>query len=650
MKQKVKNLAKIYLWLFAGILICISAACMKYSDSFNFEQFLANGDVYEFSQEELTTSTDSCVYNSVANVYITYADWANKEFAKLPENKSWSYLYLNIANMNVGYTTWKIEYFNGANKKLGDQSIGVVNGENMIPITYADPFRRIQIVIENQPNLAFTLNQVQLRDSASTLNIPALLWQTITYFGIYLLVSLLFWFIWKGHPYGIVELLQYVFILFGDYVGSRIGGNLTMKAKNRLRTFLFWFLYIYMAVWNIIGFYQQKEFYKYGILVSVLTLVLIGLVSWEKPLHYLRWDGVIQIAWLVLWSMVCVSDLVVSKFYKFTGYAFLFGVGFFFFAWNNMERPKWIRNNMVRALEWTLPLCMVFCLLFRQKKAFVLYNGPFANREYLAAYAVIMLVAFLSELYYCLFHTKVVHRMKKMILFGIGATVSVYYLYVSYTLICIVTSIVVILLFAVMLLQKRKYFTLGMPKTVGMLLVAIIFSVAVILPFHMALKSLPGYLGTNLEYQDDKLETRLDVATVEAYQLSDPMVWREVTSTADLSAKQVWKEYLGRMNLFGHADMLYVDHQQTMAGDGWIEMAYRYGIFILIPYSLLLISCLYCAWKEKSYLMFAATVAFGIVMLTQNIELPFAQPLWLVFYLGMGGWFVSEEEKQENQL
>ena len=88
MEQKVKNLAKIYLWLFAGILICISAACMKYSDSFNFEQFLANGDVYEFSQEELTTSTDSCVYNSVANVYITYADWANKEFAKLPENKS----------------------------------------------------------------------------------------------------------------------------------------------------------------------------------------------------------------------------------------------------------------------------------------------------------------------------------------------------------------------------------------------------------------------------------------------------------------------------------------------------------------------------------------------------------------------------------
>ena len=79
-------------------------------------------------------------------------------------------------------------------------------------------------------------------------------------------------------------------------------------------------------------------------------------------------------------------------------------------------------------------------------------------------------------------------------------------------------------------------------------------------------------------------------------------------------------------------------------------MSYRYGVFILLPYSLLLLGCLYRAWKERGYLMLAVTVAFGIVMLTQNIELPFAQPLWMIFYLGMGSWFVSEKEEQEVEM
>lgn len=276
----------------------------------------------------------------------------------------------------------------------------------------------------------------------------------------------------------------------------------------------------------------------------------------------------------------------------------------------------------------------------------MLYNGPFLNREYLAAYAVIVLVAFLSELYYCLFHRKVVLRKIKIVVFGIGAAVCVYYLYVSYTMICILAGIAVLMIFAIMLLQNRKSLALGLAKTIGILCAAVVFSTAVVIPFHMALKSLPEYMETNLDYQDDRLETRLDAATLAALQLSDPMTWEGITSTTAIGTRQVWTEYLGRMNLFGHDGTLYVNRQKTMACNGLIEMAYRYGIFILVPYSLLLLGCLYHAWKERGYLMFAATVAFGIVMLTQNIELPFAHPLWMIFYLGMGSWFVSEAEKQ----
>jgi hypothetical protein len=214
-------------------------------------------------------------------------------------------------------------------------------------------------------------------------------------------------------------------------------------------------------------------------------------------------------------------------------------------------------------------------------------------------------------------------------------------------MICILAGLVVTLLFMVFLLQRRNFLALGMARSIGMLCMSAVCAILVVVPFHMALKSLPSNIGKNVVYTDERLETRIDTETLASYKISAPNTWNGVQSASAVDIKQVWSEYLGRMNLFGHDNILYYEHQQTMACNGMIEMAYRYGIFILVPYSLLLLSCLYRAWKERGYLMLAITVAFGIVMMTQNIEQPFAQPLWIIFYLGMGGWFVSEKENRE---
>ena len=647
MEQKTKKLAKICVWMITGILVCISASCMKTGNSFNFDQYLTNHDVYNFSKAEIKASTNSCVYNSSTDTFMVNGSLANKTFEKIIDNKPWPFISLNVSNLNVESSNWKILYYNANGVELTEQMVKITNGENVIENYYKEPFQRMVIAISDQPNLTFTLNSVQLRDSATPLDVQALTWQAINYFVIYLFVSLLIWFLRKGNPYGLVELLQYAFILFGDYLGSKIGGKLSSIVRNRLRTLLFFILYIFMTYWSVKGFYQQQENYKYGILISVIILILIGLISWERPLQYVRWNGIIQVTWLVMWVMVCLSDFVVSKFYKFTGYAFLFGVGFSFFVWNNMERPKWIRNNMIRALEWTFPVCMVFCILFRQKRAFLLYNGPFLSRENMAAYALVTLLVFLADIYFCLLHRRVALRKFKIVLYGMGAAVSVYYLYISYTFICILAAVVVTLMFAIFLFQRKHILALGISGSIGMLCVTAVCAVVIVLAFHTALKNLPEHVGKNLEYANNRIETRIDPATLENLQGADPQYWNGVQSTTAMDKGQVWTQYLGRMNLFGHDNMLYYERQQTMACNGMLEMAYRYGIFTLVPYTLLLLSCLYLAWKERGYLMLAITVAFGIVMMTQNIEMPFVQPLWIVFYLGMGGWFVTEQEKRE---
>ena len=91
--------------------------------------------------------------------------------------------------------------------------------------------------------------------------------------------------------------------------------------------------------------------------------------------------------------------------------------------------------------------------------------------------------------------------------------------------------------------------------------------------------------------------------------------------------------------MFGNNGKLTVLGVKTDAHSGYVDMVYRYGLFVLIPYMLLLFCCLYHAWKEQGFLMLATTLAFGMLMLTQCMERPFAHPLWMVFYLGMGIWF-----------
>ena len=649
MEQKVNNIVKRYIWFFAGLLLCLAAALMKNSGGSGFDRFLGNNEVYEFSQEELKSSTNTCIYNSETDAYVTVGNKAKKTFQKIPEARSWSYLYLNVSNLNVGYSDWNIVYFDKQKNKISEQSVRIVSGDNMITIANKEPFRWVKIVIKNQPGVVFTLNSLQLRESAVFLDQSVILLDSIFYFISYLLISTLI-FAWKkAGTSNLIEILQYAFLLPGNYFGSRIGGRLRDRTKNRWRVFLFGLLFLFMMVWNVTGLYAQKETYKYGILGCLVILVLAALISWEQPLRYISWNGMIPKTWLALWLMVCVSDFVVSKFYKFTGYAFLFGVGFFFFLWNNMKRPQMIRNNLMRGLEWTLPIITVYCVLFRQKKIGVLYNGPFLNREMLAAYALMTLIAFLSELYRVFLQENEKNRKRKIVLFGVGAAASAYYLYESYTLICIFAAALVILLLGVLLLKTRKDLALGMAGSLRMIAIAVICSIVVIFPLNLSLNSLPQQLGTNLVYEKEKWETRLDAETIAAIQAADPSVLEGVEQSSEVGLKQIWIKYLGESNLFGHNGVLYVGHIKTMACTGFLEMAYRYGIFILIPYSLLLLGCLFRAYREREYLMLATTLAYGIVMLTQNVELPFAQPLWIVFYLGMGNWFAADREKQEAE-
>lgn len=644
MERQKKKYLKRYIWLMFGILFSFAVGMIKTSGSLNLESFFNQGEVYEFAPETFTKSSSSWHYDPVSAAYVIVNDNAKKSLPSIKVYKSWNYIGLNVSGLNRESTEMRFSLYDNLGNKIWQQSNVIQNGDNLIPIQYPEKFCRIKMIVKNQSGLTITVNSMQLKDTDIGFSTGMFLKSFASAMAIYLLLTLLITVLLDISPkkrnwYAPVEILQYIYILSGNYLGEKWTKGLDKKTKSRIRKELFWFLFTNAMIYQALDLYMDKNYYKYGILLSTVAVVVIAVFSWEKPLQYVKWNGILPISWLVLWTAVCISDFVVSKYFNFTGYAFLFGVGFFFFVWNNMEKPKQIRNDMIRGLEWTFPVVVIYCMLFRQKIEGIFYNGAYCNRQDMALYTLMMLIAFLSEIFYYMLYSRSKSREKWITLYTVGTALSIYFLWKTQVRICLTAGVLVLIVFFCMLQKEKK------PYKKSIFVIASVCSILAVLMVHISVTTLPKILDTNLIYENDRYDTVYEELQTEGL---DENVLKNTSSVTEIHKKAIWKNYLRKMNLFGNEDQLIVYGKKTMAYNGLIEMAYRYGILILIPYIGLLLLCFYYAVHEGGFLMLATTLAYGTVMLTQNIEQPFAHPLWIVFYLGMGIWFAENGTKQNR--
>lgn len=645
MEQRKKRLIKLYIWLTLGILISIMAGMMKTSGSVNLGEFFQQGSVYEFSPETLVSSSGTCYYDADIDAYVLLSRKAQKTLPLMAVDQSWSFISLSVDSLNQESANLFFVFYDADNNRLGRQLNTIVNGDNLIPIEYPEKFQRIKLVMNNQQGLTLRIQSMQLKESDVGFSNDIFFKTCCVAMAGYLLVSILF-LLWKRlNWYTLIEILQYAYILFGDYLGSRLFYKLQKKTRDRIRTGMFCLLFFFNMIFQAFQLYLKSDFYKYGILVNVILLILVGLFCWEKPLSYLKWKGILPVTWFLLWTGVCISDLVVSKYFKFVGYAFLFGVGFFFFVWNQMERPKQIRNDMIRGLEWTFPIALVYCMIFRKRIDGIYYNGCYSNHRDMAMYALMMWIVFLSEIIYYLIYSRARQKGRWLVLYFCGAGLSAYLLWQTHVRTALAAGTVALALFFCTLF-KRKW---KCEKKV--LVLASGCCVIAVFSFHFSTAKLPDALHSNLVWHQDCFEISDGVVDEEVWNAkADQNVVEKLKPVTEVHKKAIWKSYLRKLNLFGNEDRLIVYEKKTMAYNGGIEMAYRYGMFILIPYVGLLLLCLYRAVQEGGYLMLATTLSFGIVLLMQNIEQPFAHPLWIVFYLGMGIWFTDSSIRKNKRV
>ncbi len=639
MLKEEKQKLFFYLWGMIGILSAIMISFMEAGEGWNVDNFLNQDQTCEYTEDNLIYTEETCTKNFETGNYIVTAEKAVLELEDISRSTNWKYMSIQLSNLSTEKTYWNIVFLNKAGDVVSKQTATLVSGENMIEVACRQPFQSIKLVIKEQTGLMFQINKIQFRMNDAVISPQKIMTNFFFWIGLYVGISGIIYWTYKSNLYTVVEILQEGYRLFGNSVGKRFLKGNEKRYVGIVRTGMITLLFVMGELSGILGWYEDANGYKYYMLLIAVLITLLGVLCWESDLTLLNWNSMIPVAWMLLWVSVCISDVMESKNYKFVGYVFLLAVGFFFFSWNNMAEPQKIKREIYMGFNLNFVLVAVYCMIFRAKKIGVLYNGAFLSREDSAIYAVTAVGVFLAQLYKELFRENEKYRWNgRIVLYIIGIAVSVSFLYYSNTISCNLAFVTEVIIFGYYIFRRKKILTTKAKELILAVIPAVLLAILCVKGVNMAINYLPEKLGTELRYANEVLETKQDISVLESLRVQEPDYYYNVSLAGENTKGSVCLEYLQKINLFGHAEELEVAGATVKVSNTWIEVIYRYGLFILIPYVLLFAACFARAYKEKKAMLFIMTTLL-FIMPFQNIELPFVHPVWILYYLRMGEWF-----------
>ena len=432
--------------------------------------------------------------------------------------------------------------------------------------------------------------------------------KALTIFLVYLagsiLVSERVWNSW----YLLWEVVQEVYLNVGNMAELHLIGKISKKMRERLQRICFLLLFLLMIVMDVKSSARYGNVGRYWALAYGILLFLIAFFSVEEKLEKQNWNGKITMLYTVFWGMTCVSDAIVRKTFSFTGYVMLLAAGFVFFVWQNQHQTDMMLRKILRGLEDTLPFIVLYCVCFRPIKDGGGYHGCFTNREGMALYAVALVAAFLAELYND-------EKGRDVCRSICGLAVSWYFLIAAGKKGCIVIGAALTGCMLLMYICKNKKIDLTF------ILLSTLIAAILIGGLHIGLQKLPQKVGHPVTYEREQ----------------------ETSITEDKwNRQELWSAYGTEWNVMGHKNALKFDGKRENASNGIMQVGYRYGILILIPYIMLLYQAYREAIKKRDVVSVMIMSVFLATMMLYNVEIPFTTPIWLMFYIFIGKEFENK--------
>lgn len=684
---------KIFTILLTGFLLCYAAVMMYIGGSVNIRELLSSGRVYDFSREELQSSSRNWQYSEEEQGYWIKKNSALKKWKIEKKATGWCFLYITVKEMSQEAMDIRIIYYNKAGGKVIEQPHTLTKGENIIILQYpGEELYRMGIRIYGGKDQFLSIQSMQLRENALGFSMRRFgKLMAVSYLG-FLVVLAVFWLIrkryldiprnidrtvaQKQHNKGIcleelqggaisdyqaeknnrgncLEALQEIYQILIEDVCKWVHHRTVPKGREVSRKLLWCFLFLWMIAANLLGWCTDGQAHRYYMLSLSMIFLMIAVLAWERPLCYLNWKNPLCLAWLWLWIGTLLSDVFVVSDYKWHGIPMLLACGILIFVWNNMKYPRKMIAEISWALEVDFGIAVLFCMIYRTKKLAVCYNGIFPDSQQFSMYTALMLAVFLVEISGLTGEKKL---FKKSVWPITGAALSLFFLQRAGSRSGFAAAAVLLGIFAVWNFCNRKNWLWEWKiVAVGGLKAGIIAFLCVCV-VHVSTKYLPETLGTEWNFEQEHLVSNLQPEQMADFDALQPGLMKDVQSVKDTDYSMYWKNYIRRFGLTGSNREIRLRRESIPSDNTYIQMMYRYGIFILIPFLLLQISLIWNGIKQfkkgtrEDMWVFMIGAVFLCFCFVTDADVPAGHPLWFCYYAGVGYWFHSYGQKDSGRV
>lgn len=671
--KKLKKLfsLKVITIFLCGIVFSLSCGAMWVSKSFNLDCFYDIGKVYDVEYMSWVTADFGMAYLGEGRKMSITGDVACKTFVIEGTMQQWRTLVLELGDMNLESMEWQLEFYDNTGVLVGTQQIVLSAGENIVELS-GQAFSQMKYLIFNSTGNTFSIQKMQFLEGTQLTKASQYGQAVLFFFFLYLIIAGIAGKLYgkyrkkrTGDFYIFFSKLQDIYLGIGK-VMPNVGG-IPGKYLSAGRRLLFLGMLYYMLVINNKDTYFVTAYYPRHILVFGLFLFGIAVLSKEGELKKQNWRLPYMGIWAVLWIMICISDFIVKKRFTGWGWLMLFVAGFLFFVWQNMEEPRLLFLDLIKSIEYFSVLNLIFCFIARPKLEWYSYCGIAWNPNIAIQYLMPMCVAFMAEIIEWIEKEK---QGKGWIFHLIMVIAACYMGWLSQSRTGLASLAVVILLFLgtfLILLGKKKY----RRRCWKAIVTCTVLMVPVTFLCGWCIQNIPRKLGTQIIFPRDdyRLEVELPSLTLKAEaagvieNIKNSKAVQKILTSSDIETltsgrNLYWAAYLRNMNLWGHPYQLEIWGIGRGEHSGFIIIAYRYGVFAIVPYLLYIGLTIWYAWKylrykgkEQIYRFYPIGIAVGMlcILLVENVERPFYSVSCLAFYLLPGVFMMGQQWTEETK-
>ncbi len=665
MKKCRMNVINLIIWLAVGIMAAAVPTLMLVSHSSSLNDFYKCGKVCDITHPYRESDSQGYQYSAADGCFLVTEAEAHKQFDTWRGNTKWNYMILELSQLNVEELPAQIVFLSADWEILATKDVLLHEGENVIK-KKGKRYRYVDIVLRDCQGVTLSIDKLQFRVKLLSYDPAQAVGVFAAAFLLYLLVTggTAYFFRksgWCPDWYRIIEGLQSLYLFAGEPVG-RFFGRLGERARAAIRTALFLFLILYMMIVMDLHMYEGAAYLWIHCLVGSIVFLLLGFLCYDKQLVRIAWNRRLLGAWLLLWLLAAVSDVIVPKRYAYQGYIMVFVLGFFYFMWNNMRDRRQIFHDLIAAIRISFVITTVFCFVCRPWTEGMRYLGSYYRPGMYGMYLLFVCIALL-----CCVDRELSRDgwSWRLFLSMTGFALAGFLLWKTQSssgIIPVFAACVIWLFYRLVLLKgraKRK-------KTLAAIALMIVIAVPVSYAGTWGLLHLPHILGTEIKIKSDadfditvwnyfEPETvyagqeEADVSIME-HRIIKKLFGRQSLEKISSMRNFYWAAHLREMNLTGHAYKAKIWGGTRWPHNGVIAMMYRYGIFAGMPYVVMVGCCFFGGWRylrrtadSYGYFMFASMVACVFLILIENLELPFLYLCWIVMYTMMGELFAEEK-------